>query len=167
MQQKTINDLLLICKSLNENKVQYLIVVGFAVGLHGYSRMSTDVSGNIASKQDFDFWYNPTYSNYFNLLNALEKIGENVSAFREEQPPIPLKSFFKLKFDSFTLDFLPTIIGLEKFKKSYEKRDIIKIEGIEINFICFDDLIKNKQTTARPKDIDDINQLNSLRNNPQ
>ncbi len=165
MQQKIVNDLLFICKTLQENKVQYLIVGGFAVGLHGYSRMSTDMNGNISQKQDFDFWYNPTYTNYFNLLNALEKLGEDVSKFKAEQTPNPLKSFFKLKSDRFTIDFLPTIIGLEKFITSFKKRNIIKIEGIQIDFICLEDLLINKKTTARPKDIDDINQLNLINKN--
>lgn len=161
------NNLIEICSKLNKHRTQYLIVGGFAVGLHGYSRMTTDNYGKILAKQDYDFWYNPSYENYFNLLNVLEELGENVSNFKKEQSPNPLKSFFKLKFDTFTLDFLPTIIGLEKFTTSYERRDILKIEGIEISFICFEDLIKNKQATARPKDIDDINKLNSLRNDNQ
>jgi hypothetical protein len=161
------NNLIDICTILNKHQVQYLVIGGFAVGLHGYSRMTTDNYGKTLAKQDYDFWYNPTYENYFNLINALEKLGEDVLKFREDQTPNPLKSFFKLKFDKFTLDFLPTIIGLEKFIISFEKRDIVKIEGTEISFISFDDLIKNKQATARPKDIDDINQLNLLRNSTQ
>ena len=29
----------------------------------------------IFNKPDLDFWYNPTYENYFNLLKALEELG--------------------------------------------------------------------------------------------
>ncbi len=163
MQQKTVNELLAICKILTENNVQYLIVGGFAVGLHGYSRMSTDKNGKIVDKQDFDFWYNSTYKNYFNLLNALEDLGQNVSQFKNEKSPNPLKSFFKFQFDNFTIDFLPEIIGLKNFQSSFKKRETIKIEGLEIGFICFEDLILNKQSTARPKDINDVNMLNKAK----
>lgn len=158
------NNLIDICTILNKHQVQYLVIGGFAVGLHGYSRMTTDNYGKTLAKQDYDFWYNPSYENYFNLLNALEKLGEDVSKYRKDQTPNTLKSFFKLKFDKFTLDFLPIIIGLEKFTSSFEKKEVVKVERTEINFICFEDLIKNKQATARPKDINDIKHLNKLNN---
>ena len=58
-------------------------------------------------KYDLDIWYNPTYENYFNLLSALENLGEDVSEFRDEQTPDPKRSFFKFDFEQFTLDFLP------------------------------------------------------------
>jgi hypothetical protein len=38
------------------------------------------------------------------------------------------------------------------------------LNGIEISFVSFDDLIKNKKVNARPKDIADIEQLITLRN---
>jgi hypothetical protein len=33
------------------------------------------------------------------------------------------------------------------------------MEGLKVNFIGYEDLIKNKHKTGRPRDIDDINQL--------
>jgi predicted nucleotidyltransferase len=60
-----------VCKILNDHSVEYLIVGGASVAFHGYYRMSTDATGVTADKYDFDFWYNPSYPNYFNLLNAL------------------------------------------------------------------------------------------------
>jgi hypothetical protein len=44
-------------------------------------------------------------------------------------------------------------------------REISKINEIEIPFISYHDLITTKQTQARPKDIEDINQLRKL--NPE
>ena len=85
-----------VCTILNEHSVEYLIIGGAAVALHGHERLSKDPSGQDATVVDLDFWFNPTYDNYFRLLNALEKLGEDVSGFREELATDPNRSFFSL-----------------------------------------------------------------------
>ncbi len=144
--------------------MRYLIAGGTAVALHGYIRMSLNSSGSPATKYDLDFWYNSTYDNYFRLLNALEEPGQDISEFKEEISPNPKQSFFRFEFEKFTLDFLPELNGLEKFSTSFQEREIIRLNGIEISFVSFDNLIKNKKANARPKDIADIAQLITLRN---
>ena len=92
--------LLTVCGLLSKHKVEYLIVGGTAVALHGYFRMSVSIAGIPADKPDLDFWYNPSYKNYFNLLDAIEALGEDVSAFKNETSPNPKKSFFKERFQN-------------------------------------------------------------------
>ena len=164
MNQHKFKDVLFVCGILQKHNVEFLIVGGFAVSFYGYSRMTTDAQGNILSKEDFDIWYNPTYSNYYSLLNALKDFGLNVTEYKKEQTPNPHKSFFKLNLTDFTLDFLPSIIGLEKFRDSFEKRQTFKIEDTEIMFLSFEDLLKNKLRTGRPKDLKDIEELNKVNN---
>jgi predicted nucleotidyltransferase len=148
-----------VCKMLNKNNVQYLIVGGTAVAFHGYFRWSQNHSGEPAAKFDLDIWYNPTYDNYFNLLNAIEELGQDVVKFREEQSPDPKKSYFRLELEKITLDFLPELKGLSKFRESFDKKDTVNINGIDILFINFDDLIEDKSANSRPKDLLDIKQL--------
>jgi hypothetical protein len=148
-----------ICSILNKHGVQYLIVGGTAVALHGYFRASTNQEGFKSDKPDLDCWYNPTYDNYFRLLNALEDLGEDVRDFKKEQTPNPKSSFFKFSFQDFTLDLLPQIKAPLKFFSSYSKREIVKLNGIDIPFINFEDLIEDKNATARKKDVDDIRNL--------
>jgi hypothetical protein len=71
-----------------------LTIGGAAVNLHGYERLTKDSTGQNTKVDDLDFWYNPRYDNYFKLLNALEKPGQDVREFREEQAPDP-KRFFQ------------------------------------------------------------------------
>lgn len=111
-----------------------------------------------------DFWYNPTYENYFKLLNALEELGQDVTEFKKEQAPNPKSSFFKYKFENFTLDFLPALKAALTFRLSYDKREVITLNEVDIPFIDFEDLIADKQATSRPKDIHDIEQLKLKRN---
>jgi len=159
---KSLTDQILhVCKILNKNNVQYLIVGGTAVAFHGYFRWSQNSSGIPAEKFDLDIWYNPTYENYFNLLNALGELGQDVTEFLEEKSPNPLKSYFKFNLEKFTLDFLPKLKGLSKFRQSFEKREKIKIKGVEMPIIGIEELLKDKAANSRPKDLDDINQLKS------
>ena len=159
------SSLLKVCSLLSKHNVEYLVVGGTAVALHGYYRMSISIAGIPADKPDLDFWYNPSYNNYFNLLNAIEALGEDVSEFKNEKAPNPRKSFFKLDLDAFTIDFLPTLPGLSVFRSSYEKREVAELEGVDIMFINFDDVITNKQEVAREKDIIDIDELRKRRRN--
>jgi len=159
------NSLLTVCSLLSKHKVEYLVVGGTAVALHGYFRMSVSLAGIPTDKPDLDFWYNPSYKNYFKLLDAIEALGEDVSAFKNETTPNPKKSFFKLNFDTFTIDFLPELPGLSKFRNSYENKEVVQVEGVDIMFINFDDVITNKQEVAREKDITDIHELMKRRKN--
>jgi hypothetical protein len=88
MQNSSIECVVKVCNLLNKHSVEYLIVGGTAVALHGYQRYSRKSSGAVADKPDLDIWYNPTYKNYYNVLNALDELGVDVSKFREEKTPI-------------------------------------------------------------------------------
>lgn len=50
---------------LAKNKVEYLIVGGYAVGIHGYPRHTGDL----------DVWVNPTEQNSALVLNAVDEFG--------------------------------------------------------------------------------------------
>lgn len=163
MDDNLITNLSKICKVLNKNFVQYLVVGGAAVALNGYFRKSVDSSGQISDKLDLDIWYNPNYNNYFKLLNALEELKLNVLEFKNEIAPNPKKSFFKFELENFTLDFLPELNGLSKFSLSYQEKASTILQGIEVFFLSYEDLIKNKQFNSRPKDLIDIEQLKKIK----
>lgn len=167
MENRLIENLRTVCNILNKHSVEYLVVGGTAVTLHGYFRQSHDPSGRLAEKYDLDFWYNPTYGNYFRLLYALEDLGQDVATIKAEPAPNPKKSFFRFELKESTVDFLPELPGLMRFRTSFNDRDFVKIDEIEVPFVNYDDLILNKQTQGRPKDIEDIEQLKLRRLNPE
>ncbi len=135
MNNEITADLLNICRILGKHQVQYLIVGGIAVGFHGFIRISTTSSGQPAEKQDFDLWYNPTYENYFRLLDALEDLGQDVQEFKNERTPQPLRSFFKFNCPNFTVDFLPEIIGFKRFSEVTNSIELVRIDNISIPII--------------------------------
>jgi hypothetical protein len=148
-----------LCAIFNQNAVDYLIVGGTAVALHGHYRQSTTAKGDLADKPDLDFWYNPSYDNYYRLLKALEQLGQDVTKYRDEAAPDPKKSFFKFEAEDYTLDLLPTIKAPIKFSAAFAKREVFKSGDVAISFISLDDLIQDKAFLARPKDRDDIKHL--------
>ncbi|MDN3583886.1 DUF6036 family nucleotidyltransferase [Mucilaginibacter flavus] len=159
MENELVVDLIKVCKVLQEYSVEYLIVGGTAVALHGYFRVTMDVNGVPNEKHDLDIWYNPTYENYFNLIKGLEKLGLDTAIYKEESSPNPRKSYFKFEADSFSFDFLPELLSLKKFGVAFSKREVIDIDGTQIGFISYEDLINEKQKSGRSKDITDIKQL--------
>lgn len=164
MQTAIANKIISICRILNQHQVQYLIVGGTAVAYHGYFRWSLDPKGLAADKFDLDFWYNPTYKNYFNLLNALNDLGQDVNKFIKEKSPDPKRSYFKFELDNFTIDFLPVLKGLDQFRKSYNARDQVTMDAVDISFISLNDLMEDKAALSRPKDIEDIKELKKRNN---
>jgi hypothetical protein len=157
------NSLLTICGLLEKHNVQYMLVGGAAVALNGYYRHSINISGELTEKPDVDIWYNPTYKNYFNILKVIEDLGQDIKEFMDEQSPNPRKSFFKLEFDDFTFDIMPEIKANIKFSEANQRKETAEIEEIKIHFINYVDLIKDKEATARKKDLEDIEQLKKIR----
>ena len=161
MESSLIDNILTVCRALNKFSVEYMIVGGTAVALHGYYRHSMNAAGEIAEKPDLDFWYNPTYDNYFRLLDALEELGQDVMKFKSEQTPNPKKSFFRYEFEKFTLDFLPELKVSLRFRLAFNRKEIVTLNDTEIPFISYQDLVSDKKANARAKDITDIEQLDS------
>lgn len=159
MEDSLRDKLVTVCKLLEQYGVGYMLIGGTAVALNGYYRHSVDAAGQLTDKPDIDIWYHPTYENYFNVLNALEALGQNVQAFKEELNPNPRESFFKLEFDDFTFDLLPQIKANINFVEANKRRETVVIDGTSIHFMGYTDLIKDKEATARKKDLEDIEHL--------
>ncbi len=167
MENSLIDNILTVCRTLNKFSVEYIIVGGTAVALHGYYRHSMNTVGEIAEKPDLDFWYNPTYDNYFRLLNALEELGQDVTEFKNEQMPNPKKSFFRFEFEKFTLDFLPELKLSLRFRSAYNRKEIVSLDETKIPFISYEDLVLDKKANARAKDLTDIERLGRSKKNEE
>jgi len=62
MEGSLADSILHVCKVLNKHSVEYLLIGGTAVALHGYYRFSRQTSGEVTEKHDLDFWYNSNYN---------------------------------------------------------------------------------------------------------
>jgi len=133
-------------QSLKVNEVEYILVGGYAVILHGYIR----------STADMDVWVHKTKDNYQKLKKALEKFGA---------PVFPESEFLGNKFNVWGFGKEPNRIEIMsevkgfKFDKVYAKRKIYQQENFTIRFNHLNDLLKAKEAAGRFKDKNDIEQL--------
>ena len=153
-----------VCSALNTFEVRYMLVGGVAVGFYGYQRISGGTEQFDPNfKHDLDFWYQPVLSNFERIVEALDSLGVD----RERLNAIvfdPNRTFLKIPFEHFKIDFLPTVSGLSDFNSAYTRSSKVKIDGNEISIIAYSDLISNKTGMNRGLDLRDIEELERRRN---
>jgi hypothetical protein len=139
-------DFLEFLELLDNHEVEYLLVGGYAVILHGYARITGDMN----------LWVNQTNENY----NKLKLVYTNFGA-----PIFSIEDFESYKFDVWSIgvetrkiEILTKVSGLE-FKESKKNCVYLNFEKFKIPYIDFEDLMKNKITTGRLKDLADVEQL--------
>lgn len=138
-------------KLLEENEVEYLLVGGYAVGFHGYPRPTGDI----------DFWISRSEVNAQRIVDVLVEFGFNSPNL---SPALFLlnKSIVRMGVAPFKLEIINHIDGV-KFSECYPKRIETVIDGCPIKVIDYNDLLINKKASARPKDINDVIELEKIR----
>jgi hypothetical protein len=134
---------------LNENRVEYLLVGGHAVALHGYPRFTGDM----------DIWVRPTAENAQKILKTLSDFGVGLLGFKLEDFLVEGR-VNQLGVPPVRIDIITSIDGVQ-FDEAYARRSDIVVKGLNISLIGFDDLLTNKKISGRPRDIDDLNNLTS------
>ena len=132
---------------LNKHNAEYLIVGGYAVGLHGHPRYTGDL----------DIWLNPTEENAMKILKCVNEFG--FSSFNLKVEDFTKEgNIIQLGYPPLRIDLLTEIDGVS-FSDCFENRKVVDIDDLKVNFIGYQDLLKNKKETGRPKDLDDIDNL--------
>lgn len=135
--------------ALNYNQVRYMLVGGYSVILHGYSRTTGDM----------DLWVERTKDNYLKIKDAFEEFGMPVFDMTEEN------FLHHPNWDVFTFGIPPVaidlMIGLEgfNFQEIFDRSVIFKDDELNIRVIHKNDLIEAKRKAGRSKDLDDLENL--------
>lgn len=132
---------------LNENRVRYLLVGGYAVGLHGYPRYT----------KDLDIWVEASQENAERVIKAIEDFG---FASLELTPQDFLEPgvFIQIGYPPVRIDLLTQPSGVV-FAECYENREQIEVDGLTIPVIGLEDLRKNKKSAGRSQDLADLEKL--------
>lgn len=138
---------------LNEHKVKYLVIGGYAVNFHGYPRYTKDI----------DFWLWMNEKNIHNLIKAIKSFGFGSLELKTEDFMSP-ENIIQLGYEPYRIDLLVDIEGVD-FEKSYRRRVKTNLDGIEVNFLSIEDLITAKKETGRLQDLADAEQLEKLLKN--
>lgn len=143
-------DFLEFIQALNHHDVDYLLVGGYAVILHGYTRTTGDM----------DIWVRATKENYKKLAGAFREFGMPMF-------DMTLENFLdSATLDVFTfgvapvsIDIMTRVKGLS-FEEAFPEATAIQLdEGLSINLISLPHLLQAKRASGRAKDFDDIRHL--------
>lgn len=132
--------------ALNNNKVRYILVGGFSVILHGYSRTTGDM----------DIWVERTKENYQKIKLAFEEFGMPVFDMTEEN------FLHHQNWDVFTfgnppaaIDMMIAVKGLD-FTETFNNAVVFEDDELSIRTIHKNDLIKAKKSAGRAKDLENL-----------
>lgn len=132
-------------------EVKYLVIGGYAVGLHDRPRTT----------KDLDLFLEPTNENLQRAARALGEFGaprsvvdDLVGAAPDEivwwgNPPL-------------RIDFLQAVPGLD-FASAFQRRSEVEVNGIRIHVVGLTDLIEAKRAAGRPQDLVDAERLEKRR----
>ncbi len=151
--------LLKVADVLEKSEVEYAIVGGYAVALHGAVRATVDIDivVNISKKS---FINAEIALNSIDLYSRLPVDGRDVFNFRNEyikNRNMIAWNFINSTNPSESVDILIT----EDLKKKKVKR--IAIGNQTIKVVSLDDLIKMKGKSSRPQDMEDVKSLRKLK----
>jgi hypothetical protein len=138
---------------LNEFRVEYLIVGGFAVMKYGEPRYT----------KDLDVWVHNSPQNSVRVVEALTKFGAPL-----EHDGITAQTFteaqvvYQIGIAPVRIDILTEITGV-KFSDAWTKRVGSTFFGVPVHFISQDDLMANKRTLGRDSDLRDLKQNSKSR----
>lgn len=135
---------------LTEKKVEYLLVGGYAVALHGIPRTTGDM----------DIWINNTQKNVEIVLECLKEFGFS-SINLEVADLLKPYAIVQLGYPPVRIDIITDIDGID-FNTAYRNRIILNQDGVSISLISLNDLILNKKSSGRDIDNVDVKKLIQL-----
>lgn len=136
-----------LLRLLEKAAVEYLIVGGYAVALHGYPRYTKDI----------DLFFSPNDENIDRIIETLIGFGFSSDQLNRELFSTP-GNIITFGVTPVRVDFLNEIDGVS-FKDAWPNRVRRAYGSVTANFIGFDDLIKNKSSTGRNRDKLDVEEL--------
>ena len=147
MAMKLPNDFKEFLKLLNANKVEYLLIGGYAVGYYGYPRATADM----------DIWIAMNPANADRIVAVLREFGFN--------PPdlssglfLKEKQIIRMGVPPVRIELATTISGVN-FSECYAERIVDELDGVKVNLISLKHLKTNKKASGRHQDIADLEKL--------
>lgn len=135
--------------ALNKNAVNYILVGGYSVILHGYSRTTGDM----------DIWVERSDENYSKIIKAFEDFGMPVFDMTKENfLDHPIWDVFTFGIPPVAIDVMIKIDGFN-FEEVFERSVILNDGDLVVRVIHKNDLIAAKLKANRFKDMDDVENL--------
>jgi hypothetical protein len=134
-------------KLLSSHGVEFLLIGGYAVGIHGYPRGTADL----------DVWVASTPANAQRIVDALREFGFGTPKLSPSLFLDPDR-VVRMGVPPLRIDILTTIAGVS-FDDCFSRREVVSVGEIEVSVISLADLKANKQATGRSQDLADVEHL--------
>ena len=147
-----------VIDALNKANINYALVGGYAVALHGAVRGTVDLDFVIAlDEQQYELLEKALTG--IGLTPRLPISAKEVFQFREEY--INNRNLIAWSFinNNNPLELIDIIITHDANKM---KTETLSADGMLINIATINELIKMKKTSGRPQDLEDIRALEKL-----
>jgi len=139
-------------KLLEENEVEFLVVGGYAVGFHGFPRYTGDLDIFVAISE----------LNSKKLISVFEQFGFGDIGL-EEKDFLEEEIVVEIGREPLKIQVLTGIDGVT-FDECYQGKKLLKVDSnLEIPFIGFEALLKNKEASPRAKDKIDFEELKRIK----
>ena len=135
-------------KLLNQYRVNYLIVGGYAMAFHGKPRYTGDL----------DIWIDISEENASKMVMVINDFGFASVGFGIDDFSKP-NLINQIGYPPLRIDILTSIDGVLFEEAFSEKLEIELEEDFKVNYIGLDDLIKNKKSSGRKIDVADVSDL--------
>jgi hypothetical protein len=132
---------------LHSHHVEYLLIGGYAVCYHGYYRNTVDI----------DFWIAVSPENATKVTDVVREFGFNVPELRNELFTEKGR-IIRMGVEPMRIEILTEISGCD-FSQCYARRVEAVLDGLPVTIISRSDLITNKLSSGRLKDLDDAQKL--------
>jgi len=134
-------------KLLNRNKVEYLLVGGYAVGYYGYPRATADM----------DIWVAINQNNAGRIISVLKKFGFDPPDLSEDVF-LKQKQVVRMGQPPVRIELLTTLSGVG-FDECFKEKMQTVIEDVKVNIISLKHLKINKAAAGRYSDKADLEKL--------
>jgi hypothetical protein len=146
-----IPDFLDLLEALLAARARFLIVGGYAVGIHGYPRAT----------KDLDVWLEASDQNAPRVMEALRAFGAPLHGLTEEELQTPGMGL-QIGVPPGRIDVLTQISGVE-FEEAWPERLEASFFGrMSCPVIGRAELLKNKRASGRAQDLADVEALERL-----
>lgn len=142
--QKDFEDFISLC---NKYELEYLVIGGFAVSIHGYPRTT----------KDLDICINKTAANAEKILAILKDFGFGSLNFKAADF-LKDEMIAQLGYEPIRIDILNDLNGID-FNFAFKNKRVVNMNGVPTNFIGYNELLVNKENAGRDQDLLDIKKL--------
>lgn len=136
--------------ALCAEKVEFLLVGAYAMAFQGHVRATMDM----------DLWVRPSPANAEAVMRALTRFGAPLQGLTTADL-LKEDTVFQIGVAPRRIDLMTGASGL-RFEDAFSRSDAAEIEGLAVRVLSVPDLIINKKTTGRMKDLADAEALESF-----